>query len=108
MTVAIIKSGEADNLDAPEGLAVYGQIRLWIEGDPPKPTPYWLIIGDFALNDSPRLLRPKLVDANTVTAKRDAIFAKSKVQLSDYSIAKRRSFHMDIHVTQAFIDGYLS
>lgn len=109
METAIIKSNEPDNLDEPTEIIglIYGRIRLWVEGTPPTPTQIWVIIGDFALGDSVRLVKIRQRDVATLNTKRDEVLAASKVTLQDYA-ATGRNFHMDIRVPQSIVDAYLT
>lgn len=103
MAVALIQSTEKDNLDLPSTINAYISIRLWIEGDPPIPTEWWVIVGDFALADSARLQSVKLQDVQTIEVERDKILANIRRTISDYGPIKKRSLRMDVKVPARLI-----
>jgi len=91
--------------DFPEGS--YGHIRLWVEGDPPTPTDYWLLIGDYETTGTAKAKQFKSVnksDEEKLDTKMNKIFKQAKAELKHYG--KGKSFHMDVQVPKELIDGY--
>lgn len=104
---AIIKSsGEGVKLPLNMAGKIYGQIRMWIEGDPPTPTDIWIVVGDFQLSDDAILQDIKTKDRSMFNSKIQAILNRAKITLNEYGIATRRSFHMDIQVPLQVINAY--
>lgn len=82
----------------------YGRIRLWIESEPPEPTDFWILIGDYDVTDTAKFKTVKSKDSKKVDDKVNAIFKRAKVGWKNYD--KNNSVHMDIHVPKELIDGY--
>lgn len=86
----------------PEG--AYGHVRLWIEGEKPIPTDYWILIGDFDSNTKKLMKSIASRDTDILDSRINKIFKQAKVELKSYG--KNRTFHMDIHVSEDLINGY--
>jgi len=99
---AIIDKGGSTEFPVP----AYGSVRLWIEGDPPIPTDWWILIGDYESTVSLTLKTIVSKDVLTLDSKIKAILDRAKVTLEDFGLDKKKVFHMDIHVPRELIDGY--
>lgn len=82
---------------------VFGKIRLWEVGNPPVPTDYYILIGDFSPMVGKNI---KLSDRTLMNTEMEKIFTKIKGSITNYSVAKRRAFNMDIKIPKVIIDSY--
>ena len=102
MAKAIVVSGaDIDSL----GVPIYGLVRLWTDDEPAVPSDKYIVFGDFTGQES-KLLGIVSTDEIVFDVKIKDIMDRSKVNLNDYGSLKKKSFHMDIKVPKAVIDGY--
>jgi len=106
MAYALIISQMENGIDPIPEISWYGQIRLWVEGDPPTPTDYYVVIGDFKVNQSERLIKINPGDLSHIDIKLNDLMDRVNVQLDDYGIDLKKSFCCDIKIPQELIDGY--
>jgi len=74
--------------------------RLWVDG---VGTNWFMLVGDFPV-ETQKPVRPQ--DTAKFNGELNRVFAQAKVALSDYGVSKRRRCNLDIHVSQAVLDGY--
>jgi len=108
ITYFALTSADPDNceLDDAAAVKVFGQVRLWVIGTPPTSTTKWVVVGeDLAVGDHAGFRTMKVPEKNQLVAAVTAGMGLHGAALADYGRALGKGFHIDVQMSQAFVDG---